>query len=349
MLGILLNLILISFGSIALATSITFFLREKESGHIHIYTLLFGLAIFSICAGYSIMGFYPDISHAYIPRLFGLSGIDIFLVIELSFLLMELRIKQSFHAAVIGFFILYVIIDLVLFGSPTALNYVRYDFHTAYENVGGGKFLFHYFYITVIACTLLYFGIKWYKSKKKRRDKIFAIEVICANFVVIFATIPDVFHTVFSTKYPTFSYSISLTVVYFSWWFACRWHITFRPTVHNVSTQVFYSLDVPILIFDMDGSVSLQNPCAAKKFKIDEASHPKIRDLFAISDVENMLLLKKARDGKGEKTSITIKNSGESCILSTSIQKDTTGEPFCIIGAVFPLPVNKKELSDEDL
>ena len=335
MVGIFLNLLLVACGTLALATAISFFIHENESGYIRLYTLHFGSAIFLICIGYAIMAFTQDLNFAYIPRFFGLAGIDLFLIIELSFLIKELRIRNSIHSLILGCFILYFLFDMIIFGNKNALNYVRFETYTAYENTGDGKFVFHYLFILVLAFALLYFGIKWYKSKKIRRDKIFALEVIGVNFIVIFATIPDVMHTVFSAKYPTISYSLSLGLVYFSWWFACRWHITYRPNVKNVSRQVYDTLDIPILIFDMDGNVCIQNPCATKKFNIAEGTHPKLRDLFAFTDVETMLFLKNAREGIGEKTSVHMKTTNQLCVLTTNVQLDNAGEPFCIIGAVF--------------
>lgn len=349
MLGIFLNLLMVASGSLALATSISFFIHEPESGYIRGYTLHFGSAIFMICTGYVFMAFTENLNYAYIPRFFGLAGIDLFLIIELSFLLRELNIRNSFHFMIIACLLLYFIFDMLIFGSKNALNYVRYNSCTAYENTGDGKFAFHYIFMLIMACILFYFGIKWYKSKKIHRDKVFALEVICANFIVIFATIPDVMHSVFSAKYPTFPYSIALSFVYFSWWFACRWHITYRPNVKNVSRQVYDTLDIPILIFDMDGNVCIQNPCATKKFNISEGEHPSIRDLFAFSDVETMVFLKNAREGTGEKTSVRMKTTNQLCVLTTNVQFDNAGEPFCIIGAVFQGIEEQEALKVENL
>ena len=333
--GVFLNLILVSFATLSLASGFSFFFREKESSYIRLFTIMFSGANFFICAGYSLMGFIPNVDFAYIPRFFGLVGIDVFLLFELVFLLFELKVRQGIQTVIIGFFSLYVIFDAVIFGQSDAVSYVRYEFYTAYKNIGGGRFLFHYCYVAAIAITLLFFGVNWYKTKKIRHDKIFSLEVISANFIILFAAIPDIMHSVFTTKYPAFAYCAAFSFVYFSWYLACRWHINFKPTVKNVCKQLFYSLDIPILIFDLDGSLIFQNPFATQKFQIQSGAKLKIRDLFSFTDVETMLLLKKSREGMSEKSDVKVKITGESCILSTAIQFDSANEPFCIIGTVF--------------
>lgn len=334
MLGVCLNLILVVLASLSLGTGISFKIQEKETGYISSYTLLFGTASFFICGGYAFMGFMANLKYAFIPRLIGLYGVDVFLLMELAFLLLELHTKTIIRSPVIGFFALVVLLDLIIFGRPSSLNYVRYELYTAYENKGGYGFYLHYVYIIIIAFSLLCVGIQWYKSKKLRRDKLFSIEVMSANFVILFAAIPDMFHAVFTTKYPTFAYSASFAFVYFSWWFACKSHITYNPTIKNVSQEVFHSIDVPILIFDIEGKVNLQNPCATKELNIENGTPTTIREIFELSDVDTLRLLKKSKDGIEIKMQTKIRATGKNCILSTALSFDKSGEPFCIIGTV---------------
>lgn len=334
MLGIVLNLILVSLAVLALAAGTSFYVQEKEAGYVRGYTHLFSIAVFFICAGYGIMGFLPYVKYAFIPRLVGLYGIDVFLLMELSFLTMELKQKPGIRGVIIGIFALYVLLDLIIFGRPSALNYVRYDFHTAYENKITGAFFFHYSFIIVICLVLLYHGIKWYKSQKNKRDRIFVVEIILANFVLLFAALPDMFNLPFAKKYPAFFYSLAFSIVYFSYWMAIRYHMTFTPTVKNVSQEIFYSIDVPVLIFDLEGAVSLFNPAAEEKCAIKDGRKATIRSLFTLSDVETLRLLSKARRGISEKLETKIKSNQKPCSIHCTIRMDYTGEPFCIIGTV---------------
>ena len=334
MLGIWLNLCLAVFATLSLSAGISFFVEERDAGYTRGYVLLFGIAACLICGGYAVMGFMPQTEYTFIPRLIGLYGIDVFLLMELSYLTLELHRSQGIRSVIIGFFALYVLLDLIVFGRPSALIYVRYKYHTAYENANPSAHLFHYSYVAVIAVTLLVHGVQWVKAKKIKRDKIFAIELISANFAILFAAIPDIFKSSFAAEYPTFMYSLMSAVLYFSFWFAVKQHIMFTPTVKNVSQEIFNSVDVPIILFDLEGEVCLYNPCAAQKLKIEYGSHPSLRNLFSLSDVETLHLLARAKNGWRGVVETKIKASDELCSLSCSVKSDSSGEPFCVIGAI---------------
>ncbi|WP_191013833.1 hypothetical protein [Treponema zioleckii] len=336
MLGIYLNLILAAFGCLALGSGVMFYLQERDCGYIRNFTILFASLAFLIGVGYAIMGFTPNLSFACIPRFFGLLGIDSFLYFELAFLFVELRIKLKCRAIILGFFGTYLLFDMIIFGQPTAINYVRYEFYTAYENKLAGSFFFHYIYVFLLIPVMLYFGIRWFKSKKARRDKLFTLEVICANFVILFAAIPDMFHSVFTSKYPTFGYSASFLFVYFSWWFAVKRHIMFTPTVKNVSQEIFYSLDIPIIIFDMEGKTSLFNPCAQLSLKIETNAQSSLRSLFTLTDVETMHFLAKSKKGIDSAIHTIVKATKAECTLVSKIKFDNANDPFCIICTVIP-------------
>jgi PAS domain-containing protein len=334
MLGVFLNMILFALGILSIAAALVFFFTEKDNFYVRVYTLFFGYATLLICLGYSIMSIMTDTSKAWIPRIFGLYGIDVFMIFELAYLTRELKFKLMPRSIVLGFFTLWIFFDLLIFGRPSSLNYVRYPLYTAYENRGDIGYWFHYLYILVIAIVLISLAVKWYKSKFIKRDKAFVLEVVFANFAIFFAAIPDIFHSFFSSKYPTFGYSVAFAFLYFSWWFACRWHISFTPAVKNVCQEIFYTIDIPILIFDMEGQINTFNPKASVVFNLQKDKTTGLRDLFTLTDVETLRLLKKAKEGKGGQYSAAIKKTGEPCMITTSVKFDYAGEVLCIIGTV---------------
>ncbi len=334
MLGLILNILLACLGTLALSAGIAFRIQEKDSGYYGDYVFVFGLAVFLTCFGYAIMGVTADLRYAFIPRLVGLYGIDSFLLAELAFLLTELNVKKGRKGIVYGFFDLFILLDLVIFGRPSTLNYIRYDFHTAYENNISNAFFFHYSYIIIICITLLFHGVKWYKTKKAKRDKRFVMKVIMANLVLLFASFPDMFNLSFVHKYPTVSYSVALFIVYFCFWLANKRHILFTPTIRNVSQEIFYSVDVPVLIIDMEGKVNLFNPCAEKSLSITDKSDLTLRSLFTLTDVEFLRMLFLAKSGKNIRKETKIRSRCKPCILSLSTKLDYAGEPFCIICTV---------------
>ncbi len=340
MLGIVFNLILASLAVLALAAGISFFLQEPETGYLRGYILLFGVSVFFICAGYSIMALMPETEYAFIPRLIGLYGVDVFLLIELAFLTMELRMRQGYRGVILGFFVLYLLFDLILFGKPSALHYVRYDFHTAYENRMDGSFIFHYSYVIAICIVLVIYGVKWYQSKKIKRDKQFALEIIVVNLALLCAAFPDMFNLAFARKYPTFSFCLAYAFIHFSFWLAVKRHIMFAPTVKNVSQEIFYSVDVSVLIIGMDGSINLFNPKAEHECGIGDGTELNLRGVFDLSDVETLRLLAHAKKSLGGVCETRVKANGKVCRIHCAIRLDNNGEPFCIIGTVlFPLKI----------
>ena len=334
MLGVFLNMILFALGILSISAALIFFFTEKDNFYVRIYTLFFAYATLLICAGYSIMGIMTDTTKAWIPRIFGLYGIDVFMLFELAYLTRELKFKLTPRSIILGFFTLLVFFDLLIFGRPSSLTYVRYPLYTAYENRGDIGYRLHYLYILIIAISLIWLAVKWYKSKIVKRDRAFVLEVVLANFVILFASIPDIFHTHFSSKYPTFGYSLAFAFVFFSWWFASRWHVSFTPTVKNVCQEIFYTIDIPILIFDTEGKINTFNPKASVVFNLQEDKIAGLRDLFTLTDVETLRLLKKAKEGNGGQYFSTIKKNGEPCMIATSVKFDYAGEVLCIIGTV---------------
>jgi hypothetical protein len=308
--------------------------------------LLLGLVVALICGGYSVMGFTTDLSKAFIPRLLGLIGIDSFLIVELAFLFWELKRSRGVCMFVIGFFIIYILFDLIIFGSPSALTYIRYEFHTSYENSNKNTHIFHYIFITIMMLFLFFNGVQWFKSQKIRREKAFVLEIILSNFVLIFAAIPDTLNLDFSRKYPTFGYSLAAAFVFFSYFFSVKSHIKFTPTIKNVSKEVFNSVDVPVIIFDTEGKINLYNPCAKFTLQIVDEQMPSIRSIFTLSDVETMRFLTRVKNGWSGLIKTKIRASKIDCNLACTIKNDNMNETFCVIGTVLPDEFHQKSSAD---
>ena len=369
MLGLYLNLLISSFAAIALVSGVSFFIQEKDSGYIRCYILFFGITTFLICQGYALTGLNPCLEYGFILRLIALYGIDVFLLLEFAFILLEIKTKSTLRMVLIGFFTLFLIFDLVIFGRPGVVSFTRYEYHTAFETIGRRSRIFHYTYITAITVSLISLASKWLNSKKAKRDKHFVLEIIIANFFILFSAIPDIFKNAFTFKYPTFGYSVAFAFVYFSLWLSTRQHISFSPTIKHVSEEIFYSIDVPILIFDFEGKINLYNPCAKEKIQIEEEKTPAageknwqrtagyqtpagkngaisspltLRSLFTLTDVEMLHLLSKMKNGNDEIIRTKIKSSGEECRLSCTVTYDNIDEPYCIIGRIISLDIENK-------
>ena len=351
MTGIFINLLIFGLGSATLAAGISFFIQEKEDFYFKMYCMLFGITNFLICAGYSVMSFTPYVEWAFIPRLVGLFGIDVFLLLQLAFLLFRLKIKLILKEFFVIIFAVYIFCDLMFFGRPSVVDFVRHDFSTCYEKMKLSAELFHCSYMLFIALFLILFAVQWYKSRKIKRDKVFVIQIVFANCILILTAIPDIFRSTFTMEFPYFGYCVSFTLVFFAYWIAIKNHLKFLLNIKNVSREIFYTIDVPVLILNMDGTVVLYNPCAEKCFGINAENmlhELKINDLFSITDVLMMRIFAKANAGEGSKYNMICKANGEKCGLTFSVRLDETGETFCIICTV-KLPEDENgELRNEN-
>ena len=102
-----------------------------------------------------------------------------------------------------------------------------------------------------------------------------------------------------------------------------------------------------MLIFDLEGAVSLFNPAAEEKCAIKDGRKATIRDLFTLSDAETLRLLAKAKKGSPGKIETKIKSDQKPCSIHYTIRMDYTGEPFCIIGTVVVKDIQNSEETEK--
>lgn len=344
MLGIYINLFLVVLAVLALIAGISLRIQEKSFSHIREFTLLFGITVFFICMGYALMGLSTDPTKAYIPRFVGLCGIDTFILLEFCFLLSDMKLKKSKRYLPVGFFVVYALFDILIHGDKHSFNYIRYDNYTYYEIAKLSHHYFHYSYITVMAITLFITAIFWYRHQKLTRDKHFVLQMFCANFFMLFAAIPDIIGGSFALRYQSLGFCTAFALVYFLYYFAVKRKLSYTLTIQNVSKEIFYTIDIPVLIFDLEGIISLYNTSAKRQLGITDKKNVAIRDLFSLSDVETLRLLAKAKNGESSQWLTHVKLSGEKCILKCSVKIDNIGEPFCLIvtAALIEVPVNEK-------
>jgi PAS domain-containing protein len=333
MIGIYLNLILIALAVSALICSVSFFASGSGIQQTRNYTLAIGISTFLINIGYSLMAFSADVTKAWIPRFIGLYGIDVFLLIELSFLLYDMKTKIGTHAIILGIFTVYALFDLIIHGSPNTFLYVRYDnLFTSYELQNRAHHYFHYSYITIIALTMFVIGVTWYRMQKTRHDKDFALRLILSNLIIILEALPDIVAKAFVTRHPSFFYCVGFSTVFFMWYISIIKQSYFVPTIKNTAAEVFGVVDVPILILDFDGKIRLFNPAAKRFLGINENTQC-LRDILNISDVEMLRISAKARRGEKSERTTTTKDE-KVCVLKNYIKFDSALDPFCIIATV---------------
>ena len=345
MTGFFINVILIAIAFFELAWGIFFMCKEKSSSNTWKFLPSFIFFSVLICAGYGLMGIIPDVSKAYIPRFFGLWGCVGLLITEFSYIVFDLNTPRVPLIISTGFASLWGFLDLVAYGGKDVLHYVRNDFYNTMEVSEHSAHIFHYIFLSVIGAALIILSVKWYKSKRTKRERRSIVRIIIANYIVLFATLPDIFSKNNTSIYSTASFCIALSINFFMWIRAIQQKLAFNMSAKNVSEGVFDSIDVPIIIFSETGEISLYNPSAKEFLGLKDAQKLSIRDVFKISDVEQMRLLNKAKHGEDYLLKIPDNTSERTYTLKCCVKLDYAGELYCIIGTILP---NTQELNNEE-
>lgn len=336
MAGFFINILLIALAFFELAWGILFMCKERNPSNSWKFLPSFIFFSVLICAGYGLMGIIPDVSKAYIPRFFGLWGCVGLLITEFSYIVFDLNTPRVPLIISTGFASLWGFLDLAAYGGKDVLNYIRNDFYNTMEVVKNSVHVFHYIFLSFIGAALIILSVKWYKSKRTKRERRSIVRIIIANYIVLFATLPDIFSKNNSSIYSTASFCIALSINFFMWISAIQQKFVFSMSTKNVSQEIFDSIDVPIIIFSETGEISLYNPSAQEFLGIKVAQKVSIRDIFQISDVEQMRLLNKAKHGEDYLLKLPDNKDEKTYILKSSVKLDYAGEPYCIIGTILP-------------
>ena len=345
MFGYFLHVIMVILAVIILFTAIVTHIRDgKKVQYDTHFIIFFGIFAAFVCGGYGLVGIYPDMDTIFIPRGFGFWGVDAFLLTELSYGLFELKYNKTILYGGIGAGTLYGIFDIVLNDRKDTVVYIKNDYYTVFAPNEPNHLLFHYIFLLVIGAVLIILSTLWYKSKKTKVEKDFVSKVIFSNYVLMLTAFPYILQTKQTQKYPAVLFSLGFAFVYFMWLRATKKRISINVDVKNISQEIFYTIDVPVIIISTEGKLSLCNPCAKEQLKITDEKNTAIRDLFIMSDVDELRLLTKSKRGEDYQLKVRTKASNAGCLLKCSVKSDYTGEPFCIIcTVVFLNPVIEDE------
>lgn len=341
MLGVFLNLILIALASLSAAYGISFFIKKNDFLYTRVFTLLFAAATFLTCSGFALLSFLPSSRPASIAHVIGLFGIDSFLLFELAFLFYDMKTSKSLATVQIVIFGIFELTDIFAHIWKNPFNYIRRELFTTFELQDFRMLVLHYSYIILLAATLLVLSIKWRRRKTTKRDKAFALRVILANLLIFAFDLLNILSgTPIFEQSPNFCYCAALSAVFFIWFWQVKKHSAFFPSVENVSKEVFYMIDVPILIFDLEGKLSLCNAAARWELKTEGKTETNMREILTLTDVKTLRLLAKAKQAISGKIETCVKSTGQKCAATYFVKLDYTGEPFCLIMKVI---VQKQE------
>ena len=183
--GFIFHLIMVILAIIALTTAFSFLVRNRDKFRSFVLFIpFFGVFTAFICGGYGILGIYPDLTSAYIPRFFGFWGVIGFLLTELSYGVMDMNYPKPVIYGVIGSTTLYGLFDMILNEGKDTVVFIRHDYYTSFEKSPSNHLLFHLIFLLVIGAALIVLSTIWYKSKKTAVEKDFASKI--KGYEVIF-------------------------------------------------------------------------------------------------------------------------------------------------------------------
>ena len=334
MLGIYLNLIIVSCAVSAAIFAFLFFFTRSGFIILRSYVLALGLITFFLDAGFALMGFSSDLKNAAIPHFIGMMSVNIFLLLEILFVLHELKAKTSVIIPLLSALVVYMMCDYLILTASKPFLYTRLNHYTSYIIQSKKHFAFHYSFIAVASITLFSIGCIWYTKQKTKHDKIFASRLIFANLLLILASVPEIITFHHSLPMPYISFALGFTVVFFLWYAAADNQSSYMPTIENTAKNVFSLIDTPILIFALDGSIKLFNPSAKRVLAIDGKETKPLRSILALSDVEFLNLIAKAKRGLNTTWKTRVIANNKPCFLKCFIKFDNAKDPYCIIGTI---------------
>ena len=335
MIGVYLNLILSSLAMSVLLLSVNFFRQKSGSLILRSYVLALGIITFFIELGYALTGFSIDLHLAEIPHFIGLTGINLFLILEVLFVLHELKSKTAHIITVLAFFGTYMFFDFMVLESTRTFLYVRIEnLFTSYTIQNKAHFAFHYSFIAVIATFLFCIGVLWYKQLKVKHDRIFALRLIFANLILLISAVPEMEMFKQAMTYPYVAFCLCFVLVFYMWYAASSAQATYLPTISNTAAQVFSTIDTPILIFDLNGTLQLLNPSAKQLLGISEVNGQSLRSVLALTDVENLSLQAKAKQGVNTQWKTKVISQDKDCVMKCFVRFDRAKDPYCVIATL---------------
>lgn len=271
------------------------------------------------------LGFYgimvqtdPDI--AYYWRLVGMAGVFGFMIFITTLVTYLAGVKKCVRRMIYG----YTYLGIILYFGLTQKDLVEYNmafFGMSYSfknSIWNDLYTIYSVVLAVIMCIVLF----WlYFTTDKKRLKVLAKKLLLADFIVILGMIFDTILPVFGVQaFPgsTFGQFIGTIVLYQAILFINN----SRIEVDNISKFIYYSLDLPVILYDDNKKLRLANNCADvffdfngenleqydidKLFKVDknvfefETKRKDIPAVYKANDTQCNLSINKVFDGYGD-------------------------------------------------
>lgn len=328
-----LNLIILIVGTTSMHLGVSFLRRERNTKGFFKYSV-FLLALGSgLCSlGYSLMSLSPNLTLAYVFRVIGLLGIDIYIIAEIILITSCLNISRTAEIFIIWVTSLAALLDLVIYGNPDSNKFYRIANYTIYVRDDPYRHLFHYSYQLLIAICLLTVGFVWAFNVKYRRDKQLVLFAFLSNFIFAASSIPDLFLTMHEVPFLHAFYCIGVSVAFAVFFISANDYMVFYITINSISKDIFSTLGTGLLVFDTNYHLNLSNDYANKLLGLDkEPQRIRLREIFDLRSGEPMKMFDKAQDGIAIDYRLTANVTSKVTLVNFSCKMDRNNQPMCYI------------------
>lgn len=306
-------------GTVSLVLAVNNILLEDKNIAGNWYFLFFGSFSFIWDLAMGIFTLQTNETAAQFWRAFYLIGILGFVVMAALLIGAWLHIPQPFRKCVESVVIFGALLSYPLICSPKACDFVLTDYGMSYYTADyAGRSLYNAYLIMVlflIVCEIVYCLLRY----SKRRQAVMAKACMVALGVIILGLMIDTY--IMGPRRPAFPATSLLQpiTVLVAYYLSRKIRIN-NVTIQSLSTYIYASVNVPVLIVDEERYLRICNATAVHFFDMPDEilKQKKLNELFDIGEGELS-----ANDSDSEVAECTCTLNGRICKLQISHIKDS--------------------------
>ena len=248
-------------------------------------------SVFCISSGVWSLGFWrlivqtnPDVSHHW--RAVGMIGMFSYLIAGQMLVCHVSGIRKSIRIFMEGFSFFGIIIYFFIMQRDQIIYKLDRQGMTYYFKAGVWNNIYTA-YTVIVALNMLVVILYMMRCAKEKRLRVLGKRLLMAEIVITFGMLLDTIFPllgIYSIPGSTIGQFIGMVMMY--------WAVNFinrsRITVKNMSEFIYYSLQIPILVYDVDRKLQILNDVACTLFGVnkDNKQELEIENTFNITDTE---------------------------------------------------------------
>ena len=327
------NLIFLIAGSTSIHMGFGFLRREKNSKGFFKYAVAqLSLGCGLCCMGYSVMALSPNLTVAYIFRVIGLLGINLYLIAEILLVASCLNISRVAEILIGTIASVAAGLDLIIYGSPNTDIFYRRHFYTSYYRADPYRHFFHYTYLLVVAICIFIILVTWALSVRYKRDKQLVFYAFLSNIIFAASGISDIIKPVHDIPFANIYYCGGVFFAYLILFHSANNYMTFYITVAGISKDIFSTIAAGLLVFDTNFHLNLANDYAKKILGLDkEPKRIRLKEIFDLKTGEPLMMFQKSQEGMAIDYRLTANVTGKAILVNFSCKMDRNNDPMCYI------------------